>query len=141
MQENIRCSFNFTVGINTVKNWLDGELFSLKNVRPTVDNMNREENRVKRAEYMEKLFDARSEGRTLVWIDETNYNLYLRRKEGRSKIGCRSAVILPASKGANLHCIGAMTSSQLVLFTTRRSSFKGQEFKELIRELIEQCNS
>ena len=34
-----------------------------------------------------------------------------------------------------------MTSSQLVLFTTRRGSFKGQDFKEWMRELIEQCNS
>ena len=56
MQENIRCSFNFTLGINTVKNWLDGELFSLKNMMPTVDNMNKEENRVKRAEYIQKTF-------------------------------------------------------------------------------------
>ena len=37
---------------------------------------------VKTAEYMEKLFYARYEGRTLVWIDGTNYNLYCRRKEG-----------------------------------------------------------
>ena len=37
--------------------------------------------------------------------------------------------------------IGAMTSSHLVLFTNRRGSFKGRDFKEWRRELIEQCNS
>ena len=77
----------------------------------------------------------------MVWIDETNYNLYCRRKEGRSKIGRRSAVIMPSSKGVILHCIGAITSNQPVLFTTRRGLFKGQDFKEWIRELIEHCNS
>ena len=98
------------------------------------------QNGVKRAEYMEKLFGAWSEGRTLVWIDETNYNLYCRKKECRSKIGSRAEVIMTASKGPNFHCVGAMTTSQLV-HTSRYGSFKVQDFKEWIRELNEQCNS
>ena len=38
--------------MSTVKNWLDGELIYVKNVRPSVVNMNNEVNKVKRAEYM-----------------------------------------------------------------------------------------
>ena len=59
MQEHVRCSFNFTVDINTVKNRLDREVF-FKNTKPTVD-MIREENRMKRVEYAEIFSDSWSE--------------------------------------------------------------------------------
>ena len=74
------------------------------------------------------------------WYDGTNYNLYCRKNECRSEIGSRAEVIMPASKGANLLCIGAMTGIHLV-YTSRRGSFKGQDFKEWIRELNQQYNS
>lgn len=134
-------TFNLRVCLNTVKNWLDGQLFSLKNVRRTVYNMNSAENKLKRSYYMEHLFDARANGRTLVWMDETNFNLYCSRKEGRSRIGARATLLLPSSKGANLHCIGAMTSTRMVLFTTKRGSFNSQTCQEWFRELIETCNT
>ena len=122
----IRTQFNLDVSVNTVKNWLDMEFVTVKAVRPTIDNMNRHENKVKRAAYVQQYFQNRSEGRTLIWIDETNFNLYCKRKEGRSKIGTRASVVLPASKGANLHCIGATSSTNVVLFTTRKGAFKGR---------------
>ena len=140
IKEELMHKLNVDVCLNTVKNWLDGELFSVKAVRPTAQNMNRPENKLKRSQYIDQLFTARSEGRTLIWIDETNFNLFCKRKEGRSKIGSRAAVILPSSKGANLHCIGAMTSSQMVKFTTRRGAFKADDFKEWMLQLIDDCN-
>ena len=135
----IYATFNVSVVCNTVKNWLDGEMFSLKNVRPIIQNVNRPENKVRRAQYLESLFESRANGRTLIWIDETNFNLYCRRSQGRSKIGTRCSIVLPSSKGANLHCIGAMSDSRMILFTTRRGSFKANDFNEWIIELIDAC--
>ena len=120
-----------------MKNWLDGELFSLKCVRPCIQNVNRSENKLKRVQYLEAIFQARASGRTLIWVDETNYNLYCRRKQGRSKIGSLSSALLPSSKGANLHCIGAMTDSRMVLFTTRRGAFKAADFNSWVENLID----
>ena len=103
-----------------------GELFSLKSDRPIIENVNRSENKIICATYLEELFAGRANGRTLVWMDETNFNLYCRRREGHSKISARADVVLPASRGANFHCIGPMTSSKMVLFITHRSVFKSQ---------------
>ena len=111
LQEFLATQFQVQVSKSTIKNWLDLELYTVKDVRTVVNRMNDPVNKQKRHEYMEKFFRARSAGRTLVWIDETNYNLYCKRKEGCSKIGTRASVILPASKGANLHCIGANPES------------------------------
>ena len=134
-----RSTFGVSVCVNTMKNWLDSELISLKNVRPLVHNVNSQENKAKRAQYLESFLNYRAAERTLIWIDETNFNLYCRRREGRSKIGSRSCVVLPNSRGSNLHCIGAMTNSRMLLFTTRRGSFKYPDFNEWIEQLIETC--
>uniref|UniRef100_A0A6A7FWY1 Tc1-like transposase DDE domain-containing protein n=1 Tax=Hirondellea gigas TaxID=1518452 RepID=A0A6A7FWY1_9CRUS len=101
--------------------------------------MNKEENKVKRSTYMNKLFENRAEGRSLIWIDETNFNLYCKRSQGRSRIGTRASVVVPASKGSNLHCIGAMSSSALVLFTTRRGAFKANDCLQWFRDLVDAC--
>ena len=135
----IRTQFNLDVSVNTVKNWLDTELVTPKAVRPTIDNMNRHENKVKRAAYVQQYFQNRSEGRTLIWIDETNFNLYCKRKAGRSKIGTRASVVLPTSKGANLHCFGAISSTNVMLFTTRRGAFKAKDCVQWFEELIAAC--
>ena len=140
IREKISTEFDVHESISTVENWLDGELIYVKNVRPSVVNMNNEVNKVKRAEYMDSLFQARSSGRTLIWTDETNFNLYCKRREGRSKIGTRASVIIPASKGANLHCIAAIKSSDLLLFSTRRGAFKADDCVNWFQELIELCN-
>lgn len=139
LQQFLIQHFGLSVSISTIKNWLDLQLYSVKNVRSEIDRINNPVNKQKRSEYMEKFFAARSAGRTIIWIDETNYNLYCKRKEGRSKIGSRASVILPASKGANLHCIGGMTHSQMVHFTTHRGSFKGEDCKLWFRDLIQKC--
>ena len=46
---------------------------------------------------------------------------------------------MPACKGANLHCIGAMTTTNLVRFTTIRGAFKSPDCIEWFTELIEAC--
>ena len=131
--------FRMNVSINCIKNWLDGELFSVKDVRPTVLNMNSVENKAKRARYIEGLFNARSEGRTIIWIDESNFNLYCKRKQGRSKIGSRASIIQPTCKGQNLHCIGAMSSNQMIHFSTHRGSYTRNECLDWFRELVSKC--
>ena len=87
----------------------------------------------------EKLLASRSNVRTLVQMDETNFNLYCRRGEGSSKICARATVVLPASQSANLHCIAAMTSIKMVLITARRSAFKSQDCCAWLRKLIDAC--
>lgn len=139
LADMLRNRFHFTVSLSTMKNWLDGELFSLKMVRPLTQNVNRPENKLKRAEYLESFFQNRSSGRTMIWIDETNFNLFCRRNEGRSKIGSRASVVLPSCKGANLHCIGAMTDSRIIHFTTRRGAFKAENCIQWFEDLLEAC--
>ena len=45
--------FNLDVTINTIKNWLDAELISVKNIRGKIVNVISPENKVKRANYLQ----------------------------------------------------------------------------------------
>lgn len=139
IRNRISHDFQVNVALNTIKNWLDGKLFSLKSIRPHIGSMNSSENKRKRKEYVEKVLQCRSNNRTLIWIDETNFNLYCRRKEGRSKIGQRASIINPTCKGSNLQCIGAISSSKIIAFEHRRGSFKAVDFKLWFRQLINTC--
>ena len=123
LRKILREELNANVCKSTIRNWLDGELISVKNTRNQIDNMNKDGNKAKRVEYMSQFFQNRAEGRSIVWVDETNFNLYCKRSKGRSRIGTRASVVILASKGANLHCIGAMTTSAVVLFSKRWGSF------------------
>ena len=105
-QERIAEEYILNICVNTVKNWLDRELISLKNVRCHSGAMKGKDNKLLRSIYVENILRDRANGKNLVWVDETNFNLSCRRKEGRSKIGCRATATQTASKGANLHCIG-----------------------------------
>ena len=123
-----------TVSIPTIKNWLDGELITLKAVRHNFDNMNKSENKEKRGLYMQTFYAA-----TIIWDDETNFNMYCKRAQGRPRFGYRASIVVPACKGANLHCIGAMSSTELVHFTTRRGALNAEAFNEWIEDLINKC--
>ena len=57
-----------------MKNWFDGMLYTVKDVRSLVININIPINKEKRADHVSKLFDGRSIGRN-VWVDEINFNL------------------------------------------------------------------
>ncbi|XP_029654645.1 uncharacterized protein LOC115228125 [Octopus sinensis] len=137
--EKIQNNHSISVSVTTVKNWLDGELISLNTCRPIVANVNSLENKEKRIHYLDCLSKAKSTGRTLIWIDESNYNLYCTRKEGRSKIGSRSLVLTPNSRVTNLYCISAMSASTLLNFQCKRGSYREEDYKEWMKELINEC--
>lgn len=101
--------------------------------------MDHHDNKEKCILYLTKLFKAQFARRTIIWVDETNFNLYCKWREGQAKIGSRTSVVVPSSKGANLHFIGAMSANQWIHFTTQRRAFKNAECSEWFRELANKC--
>ena len=139
LSQKVQHEFGIRVCKSTVKNWLDGQLLSVKKLRPHPVTMNSMENKNLRSNYVEQVFQDRSQGRTIIWLDETNFNLFCKRTEGRSRIGTRANVIQPSCRGSNLHCIAAMTSTRMLRFTIKRGSYNAELCKTWIRELIDSC--
>ena len=122
MADRLFEQFYNRVCFTTIKNWLDGKLFLLEALRPQVGSLNSNYNKIKHRDYVQRVLEIGANGRIHIWIDECNFNLYCRRKKGRSEIGHRAHIIVPTSKGNNLHCIGAMSSTQIISFEHRRGS-------------------
>ena len=55
--------FDVFVCINTIKNWLDAKLFTVKNTRNQINNINSQENKAKRSAYIQTLYEHRSHGK------------------------------------------------------------------------------
>ena len=98
--------------------------------------MNSTANKEKRAEYCSSLLSYIGAGKYVIYIDETNFNLFLRRSEGRSRRGTRCSVKAPTSKGKNVHVIGAVSQTGLVYWERRRGSYKKPDCQEWLRSVL-----
>ncbi|KAK9717064.1 hypothetical protein QE152_g24360 [Popillia japonica] len=108
---------------STIGNYLEGSMYSFKNVHKQSINMNSLKNKQKRADYVTALNNLVQAGKQIVWIDETNFNLFGRRSKGRSTKGARAVQVLPAARGPNIHLIGAVSAAGVRSMERRRGLF------------------
>lgn len=131
IQTRLLTQFQVTVSTTTIGNTLQNELYTMKNIHKMPINMNSVENKLKRKVFVTALLQFIRDGKQCVWMDETNFNLYCRRSKGRAKKGKRAVQTLPVSKGPNIHLIGAISATGVILMERRRGSFTaalGNEF-------------
>ena len=76
------------------------------------------------------------DGKTIIWMDETNLNLFCRRSQGRARVGEREVMALPTSKGPNIHVICALSAYQMIYMTRRRGAFKSDTAKAWLLEML-----
>ena len=75
--------------------------------------MNSETNKQKRKAYVEKITNRIGLGKTVIYIDESNANLFLRRSQGHARKGVRCMPKSPTAKGKNIHIIGSISNKDL----------------------------
>lgn len=63
--------------------------------------------------------------------------MFCRHTRGRSRIGQRAIQVLPASRGPNIHLIGAITTFGIVTMDRRRGSFRAATANEWIATVIQ----
>ena len=76
--------------------------------------MNNVVNREKRMLYVNRLLAFQGNGKKIIYMNETNVNLFLCRKLGRRQKGTRCSVKSPTSRGKNIHIIGAISQTGLL---------------------------
>lgn len=115
---------------------MHGMLFTLKNCRFEPQHANTLVNKEKRAHFASELLRLQADEKPIIFLDETNFNLHLRRTQGRSKKGSRAAYITASCKGPNIHVIGAISSNGLIYHEIRRGSFDAEAAKQFTRVLM-----
>ena len=66
----------------------------------------------------------------VIYINETNVNLFLRRTQCRSRKGTRFCVKVPTSRGQNIHIIAGISQAGLVYWERRRGAYKKEHCHE-----------
>lgn len=122
-----------TVCTNTVYKHLEGQLYTVKKAlfKPAV--MNTEENKQKRKVYVEKIMNRIWLGKTIIYIGETNANLFFRRSQGRGRKGLPRC---PTSEGINFHILGSMSQYGLVYWQRQWGSYKKEDCQEWLRTML-----
>ena len=93
-------------------------------------------NKEKRRDYVQAHESLVDQGAVIIYQDETNVNLFCGRKFGRAKIGERSTVTRPPSKGKNIHIVGAMSSDGVFFLDNQEGSNNKETFKEHMKNII-----
>ena len=142
IKELLEIRINLTISTSTIGRHLEGRGFSVKKIYHLTDKMNLMVNKIKRKEYVEKLLEAMAEEKFIVFVDESNVNLFVRRTQGRARKGKRALIALPASKGPNLHMVAGVSLRGLHHFETKRGPFTlcaAQNWlSEMVTELSEE---
>lgn len=130
-------TFQKTVSVSTIGNYLEDRVLTFKQVHYEPVTMNSIANKARRAEYVRTLNELVQQGKQIVWLDETNFNLFCRRKRGRAKAGIRAVQKLPASKGPNVHLICAISAAGLLAVERRRGSFTNELANAWVETLMQ----
>lgn len=136
MKEKIENRYSIIVSIECIRNHLDGLMFTLNDIRREPENANSVENKQKRCHYAQKLLQYQSQNIPIIYMDETNFNLYISRKKGRSLKGSRCTNIAAGGRGSNVHVIGCIGSMCLIHHEIRRGAFKKPEANEFVRQCL-----
>ena len=128
-----------SLSLPTIHSHLNGRMYTIKKVNVEPISMNSLDNKQKRALFVQQVMQANGQGRTIIYIDETNVNLFLRRSQGRSLRGVRCSVKAANARGPNIHVIGAMSQTGMVHWERRRGSFRKDDCKEWLRRALEAC--
>lgn len=139
--EKLRNDHEITVSKECVRKHLDGLMFTMKNIRKEPERANSEANKTRRCEYVRQLLLYQADNIPIVYMDETNFNLYISRTKGRSKKGTRCTHIAAGSRGSNIHTIGCIGNMGLIHHEIRRGSFKKPELKEFIRQCLQNAQN
>ena len=140
MSRRFRADTGVSLSIPTIHWHLHGKMYTIKKILSQPERMNSGVNMEKRAAYTRKVTEAVGNGKTLLSMDETNANLFLRRSQGQSKRGTPCSVKAAASKGPKIHVIGAITRTGIVYWERRRGSFRKEDCCQWLREALRRCH-
>lgn len=129
--------FNVNVSVQAIGKHLDGKGYSMKSVHHEPETMNSVTNKQKRKEYAEAFMQGIAANQLFYYIDETNYNLFCQRSNGRSKRGERCVRRVAGSRGANLTIVGTVCNNKLIHWERRRAPMKWQNFNGYVQNLCQ----
>lgn len=99
MKQRLLVEENVILSTTSIANYLEGQAYTIKRIHWEPSTMNSPQNKELRKRYVIDLNNYIQQGRQVLWLDETNFNLFCRRECGRSRQGTRATSLRPTSRG------------------------------------------
>jgi len=128
-------NFNVACSKSTVDRFLVGQFFSIKKIIASVQEKNSDRIKNARKEYAKRFLEEKWLSSQCIYIDETGFNLWMRRSQGRSKIGSQIHSVLPNCRGSNMTLILAISKRGPIHYKILMGSVTKQKYQEFINEL------
>ncbi|KAG6612697.1 Replication protein A 70 kDa DNA-binding subunit, partial [Phytophthora cinnamomi] len=136
MVDALEARFSLKVSRQTVKHHIDGRTYTVKQTHRDNNYRNLERNKLLRRDYVVNLLAYKAAGKTIFYVDETNFNLWCSRRRCRSLKGKRAVDKNTASKGSNIHVIACISKNGLAYSERRFGSFTSDKCNEFMRRLL-----
>ena len=112
--------------------------YTVKLIRALPESRNCPETLQSRREYAQRfLGDAPADRRNVIWVDETGFNLHLRRKYGRARIGNRASITVANNRGRNISVCAAMSEEGFLYDRVRQGAYNAEAFVTFLENLFE----
>ena len=140
LQAKLQLEIGLTACLTTVGNVVKGMMYSYKKMYHKPSTMNSLQNREKRRYFFYTLTAAISNGKRIVWQDETNFNFWSTRSTGLSQVGRKTVAARCTCKNQNLHTIGAILQTiGVVYYTIQQGNLKKEDFLQWLQALVNEC--
>jgi transposase len=128
---------NITISLKTVATVLNKAGFTFKLTRAIPASRNCPETISARHAYAQN-FRQHSplDSQNIIWVDETGFNLHLRRRHGRALSGLRANLTVPNNRGRNISICGAMSKEGFISHQIRFGSYNANAFCEYLQVLF-----
>lgn len=120
----------------TIRRHLMELKITLKRTSLILDRVN-DQNRLEQRRDFATFFltNCSVDDRNNVFIDESGFNLHMRRNYGRSSSGKRATIIVPTIRGKNITLLSALNSEGIIHYQTFTGSCNSEIFSDFIKEL------
>jgi len=133
--------YQINVSQTTISKYIKGFHFSVKRLHLIAQASTKPALEISRREYSSWFLQRHNDRRNLIFIDETGFQVVMRRFYGRSLKGTRACNVVPAIRSRNKTVIAAISENELLLYNTPDCSGNRDSFLDFITNLCDHLNS
>jgi len=138
IKENVIAEFNVNISLATISGYLHTLKVTLKRRGLIIERVNDETRLELRKDFATQfLTSADFNDSKNVFVDESGFNLHMRRNYGRCLKGSRVSVVVPTIRGRNVTLLSAINGKGVVHFKILLGNCNGDVFAEFLKELDE----
>lgn len=143
IKAKIESAYNVTLSISSIFYTINDLRITLKDSRKILERVNAEDTIQRRFEYASFFLENAPEDKNkCIFIDESGFNLHLRRRKARSRVGERASLTIPAVRGRNVSLIIAANQTEVIHYEIiTEGTVNTLIFKRFLDNLLEKLQT